>query len=276
MKECLNCKVENPDQARYCRNCGFTLDWSTTDEDTGELTAALPGATLELALGPAEVRLRVGQQVTLQVRIRNTGGQGTHATLAIAGPAAAYSTVSPPEITLGAGATGEASVVVTIPQDVDPGTVPLQLYATQQDGGGTSVSAQSSLLIEPPPAAPRRERSEGRSWVLPLVLALVAVALVVVVGFVVLSGGDDGGAGGVEGKILARRGVCVHRTPDVDVGSRIPDGDGCLGLDNGQTFKAECEQNDTVKLTAPDEVEGRFITLDQRFVRFPGGVPPCE
>jgi hypothetical protein len=110
--------------------------------------------------------------------------------------------------------------------------------------------------------------------VLPLVLALVVVALVLAVGFVVLSGDDDGG--GVEGKILAQRGVCVHRTPDVDVSSRIPGGDGCLGLDNGQTFKAECEQNDTVKITEPDQVKGRFITLDQRFVKFPGGVPPCE
>ena len=276
MKECLNCKVENPDGARYCRNCGFTLDWSTTDEDTGELTAALPGATLELAVGPAEVRLRAGQQVTLDVRVRNTGGQGTRATLAVAGPAAGYSAVSPPELTLGPGTTGQASVTVTVPQGANPGTVPVQLYATQQDGGGTSISAQSSLLIEPPPAAPRRERRERRSWLLPLVLALVVVALVVVVGFVVLSGGGDGGAAGVEGKILAARGVCVHRTPDVDVSSRIPGGNGCLGLDNGQKFKAECEQNDTVKITAPDQVKGRFITLDQRFVKFPGGVPPCE
>ena len=275
MKECLNCKVENPDGARYCRNCGFTLDWSTTDEDTGEITAVLPSATLELAIGPAEVRLRVGQQVTLEVRIRNTGGQGTRATLAIAGPAAAYSTVSPAEVSLGPGATGEASVTVTVPQGADPGTVPLQLYATQQDGAGTSVSAQSSLMIEPPPATtPRRERTGGRRWVLPLVLALVAVALVLAVGLVVLS--DDGGDGGVEGKILNRSSICVHRTPDVDPSSRIPDGNGCLGLDRGQKFRAECEQNDTVKLTEPDEVKGRFITLDQRFVQFPGGVPPCE
>src|SRR4051794_30162352 len=40
MKPCLNCRLENADDARFCVRCGFTLDWPGPGDAAGPARTA--------------------------------------------------------------------------------------------------------------------------------------------------------------------------------------------------------------------------------------------
>jgi hypothetical protein len=102
---------------------------------------------------------------------------------------------------------------------------------------------------------------------------LVAVALVVVLAIVILSGDEESG---VEGRVLSSDGVCAHSTPDLEGASTTPRGAGCVGLDHGETFRAACVQGNTLRIAAPDRLKGDYITRDPRWVELSDEVPPCD
>ena len=308
MKTCLNCGSENPDDARYCARCRFTLDWSTTA--TGDPEQVLPqasGPPLEVAMGPPEVRVRPGESATFQARVANRGTGQARTTLAVAGGAAPYATVRPDHLDLAAGATGAATVAVAIPAQTAPQTIPVSLHVAQAGAAETSVAAQASLVVEAasavtPTAGPRRGLLATLAGVAALALAAVAIGVLGLGGDGeggdedkggettaqpggggdgggVDGGGTDGGGGEVRvmGRVKTPSGVCAHTEPNLDAASKIPPGGArCLGIDNGGEFEVECkEANGVLKLQAPKELVNHWITSSPQLVQLEGDPPPC-
>lgn len=267
MKTCLNCSFENPNDARYCARCRFTLDWSAGEtEDPTQVLPPPAGPSLEVAIGPGEARSRAGARVGFDVRVANRGEQPVHVTLQVAGWAGPHAAVQPSSLELAAGATGNAGLTVAVPADAPPQAAPVEVCATTADSAAPMI-ARAMLTIEAP--ARQIERSNGRRG-RPLALAVAAAAIAVAAILVVLlnGGGDDG----LKGRSVASR-ACLHAGPDFAANPRIPDGDHCLGPLRGEEVTVECSTGNTLKLSGPGDFNGRFAGAGT--IAVDGTPPPC-
>ncbi|HEX8743487.1 MAG TPA: hypothetical protein VF712_10160 [Thermoleophilaceae bacterium] len=278
MKTCLNCKTENPDDAKYCQSCRFTLDWEATPpQEAADITKVLPPPTLELAIGPGQARVTAGNQVAFGVRVVNRGGLPGRARLSVAGPVASYATVSPAEALVQPGTAADATLTVAVPAGVQAGTVMVDVYATEAGGSGASIAARALLTIDPPPPPPGPRLPEGRSRRFVPVAAVAAVVAAGGIGYSVLSdegvpGVDTGIGGGVSGRVRAESGLCLR---DGAGGDRLPpeegEGGSCHGLEDGTEIDVDCAEGPWLRLNDPEG--GRFVFSGN--VELDEEPPPC-
>jgi hypothetical protein len=267
VKPCLNCEFENPDDARYCARCRFTLDWEATEpkeegRDPTIVTAPLPVPALELALGPGQARAQPGQSVRFEARVANRGGAPARATLSVAGPTASAATVQPGTIDLPAGQTGSAAVTIAVPHGTPAQTLPVDVYATLAGAATASVAARASLQIDAPPQPSVQRRPSRRGGL--IAAAVIALLLAGGAGFVLLTGdGIDvgpvevGGEDGIHGVAVASR-ACLHEGPDFSSFPRIEEDGHCKGPLQGEEVFVRCETEGTYQLSGPDEFDGLY------------------
>ena len=105
--------------------------------------------SLTVSLSQSAVSAPPGEQVLLQVGVRNTGHVVDRFTVSVLGDAARWATVEPPSINLNPGTEGEVFVRFDIPRasEVASGQVPFAVKVTSQEDPAGSIVEEGVLNV---------------------------------------------------------------------------------------------------------------------------------
>jgi hypothetical protein len=226
VETCLACKTENPDGAKYCKACGFTLRWR--EEDAPAEAPETQVMTAEIALRPSAVGVAAGSDA--EAHIAWASGQAEWSVL---GDAASFTSVS--------AAPGGATVHFRPGPAEPPRSLPVVIHGLVR--GQSAIIVRGSVEVVAPVApqqAPERRRPVGA------ILAVLAVAALVVLAIVVLAGGDgdgdgDGGGGGSDtiDAVIGRASGANVREDATDQSAVV------TSLPQGEEVVVECAQDDS-------------------------------
>jgi zinc-ribbon domain len=132
---CERCGAQNPPEARFCAQCGGTL---ATTAGTG----ADGALTVTAGLVPSRVAVPAGAEGSCTVKIRNLGTVVDRVDVAVEGPAASWTEVSPNAVRLLPGAEESVHLRVRPPRSPQSPAGPVELVvrvSSKEHAGSDAV-----------------------------------------------------------------------------------------------------------------------------------------
>jgi hypothetical protein len=146
---CKNCGHENPEDPKFCSNCGEFLPWD--DATRADTRGGDRGAGVTATLAGDELQVAAGGEAECQLQVRNTGRVVDHFTIKTLGPMAAWAEIDPDTLQLMPNQEGSVRIRLRPPRspEVAAGRIPLGVQVTSRADPTVMVQVDSSLELEP-------------------------------------------------------------------------------------------------------------------------------
>ncbi len=190
MRICRNCRRENPDDARFCIHCSFSLEWETEQpapaRDSEETVIVEPTpdagrAGVYVGLSATSLSVIAGGATACDVHVRNVGAIADNYRLDVSGPAAGVGRLSPSQVALEPGEQATALLSFAAPHEAHSGTDVLDFDVRAVSERDARVAATAHGALEVVPAPSRAATTPGPMHMPGLLQPLVAAAVLVIV-----------------------------------------------------------------------------------------------
>jgi zinc-ribbon domain len=160
MRICRNCRRENPDDARFCIYCSFSLDWDTErpaptpkSEETVviEPTPEVGKAGVYVGLSATSLSVVAGGATACDVQVRNVGAVADRYRLDVTGPASGLGQLSQAEVALEPGEQATAVLGFAAPHEAHSGASVLDfdVRALSERDARVAATAHGALEVVP-------------------------------------------------------------------------------------------------------------------------------
>jgi zinc-ribbon domain len=189
MQICRNCQHENADNARFCTNCSFSLEWETErpapkpkSEETVIVEPApdVGKAGVYVGLSATSLSVVAGGATACDVQVRNVGAVADSYRLDVTGPAPGVGQLWPSQVALEPGEQATAQLSFAAPYEAHSGAQVLDfdVRAVSEREARVVATAHGALEVVPPPSS---TAAEPGSMHIPTVLQLLVAAAVLVI-----------------------------------------------------------------------------------------------
>ncbi|MQA25131.1 MAG: hypothetical protein GEU94_06610 [Micromonosporaceae bacterium] len=161
---CNKCGRQNPPGSRFCAGCNDYLNWERPQDATivtgGPVGGQLPGGpivqpgpqrhSVQVSVRQRELAVAAGEQVQVEVLVRNNGTIVEDLTVMVGGPAAAWATVEHQELSLMPGEEATSHVTFLPPRapTTPSGPAPFQISAASRVHHNIGGSESGVLMVQ--------------------------------------------------------------------------------------------------------------------------------